>query len=155
MSIIIDSDICEVLHNVKPDMTSEELNDLVKNILCIVNDGKIDYKDIPHLICVIENMYSIVNNSTFDSEQNRIELTEKTVKLIFHILVEKDKIPVSAERKNDFLVETDNIIHSCMKLLALNGGQSMPVKYSPNSTTTTEHKTEHIFEKIHRMFCCR
>jgi hypothetical protein len=129
----------DILHVIL-ELDIEAINDIYKSILEIVKDNKIDSKDIPQFILLIERIHKlIVNLKGADIKaKKRIEITELFIKFIFHSLVEKGIIG-DIERKTELLREIDALIDACIRLL--NFAIDMDVESKP------------LFQKIKKFLC--
>jgi hypothetical protein len=106
-----------------------EITSVIKNIIClanidkviisIVNDGKIDSKDVPNIIVVIQRIYQIIyslKHVKFDAKK-RADITSTSLKYILHILVLERKIKIDEDKQGEFFIQTYNLIDSCVSLL--------------------------------------
>lgn len=88
-------------------------------IISIIQDGKIDSKDIPQLIIVVQQIYQYIyslKNAKFDFAQ-RCELTSTTLKYIIKMLVLERKIKINPDTQAQVLHDIDALIDSCIGLL--------------------------------------
>ena len=72
-------------------LTPDALNDVEKALNDIIKDGKIDSKDIPQFIVIIQRIYQIIYNFKLDSKKC-MEMTSTILKYIVHLLVLERKI---------------------------------------------------------------
>jgi hypothetical protein len=86
-------------------LTPDALNDVEKALNDIIKDGKIDSKDIPQFIVIIQRIYQIIYNFKLDSKKC-MEMTSTILKYIVHLLV------------LEFLKESDALIDACVGLLS-------------------------------------
>jgi hypothetical protein len=112
------SDIKQVIYEFETLAKDSSINDIYNCILEIVKDDKIDSKDIPQFILLVERTHKLIVDLKDKEFKNKscIEITELFIKFIFHVLVEKDIIVVP-ERKREFLTEIDSLIDACIRLL--------------------------------------
>ena len=64
-------------------LTPDALNDVEKALNDIIKDGKIDSKDIPQFIVIIQRIYQIIYNFKLDSKKC-MEMTSTILKYIVH-----------------------------------------------------------------------
>jgi hypothetical protein len=98
-------------------LTPDALNDVEKALNDIIKDGKIDSKDIPQFIVIIQRIYQIIYNFKLDSKKC-MEITATILKYIVHLLVLERKIKVNNEQQPEFLKESDALIDACVGLLS-------------------------------------
>jgi hypothetical protein len=98
-------------------LTPDALNDVEKALNDIIKDGKIDSKDIPQFIVIIQRIYQIIYNFKLDSKKC-MEMTSTILKYIVHLLVLERKIKVNNEQQPEFLKESDALIDACVGLLS-------------------------------------
>ena len=98
-------------------LTPDALNDVEKALNDIIKDGKIDSKDIPQFIVIIQRIYQIIYNFKLDSKKC-MEMTAIILKYIVHLLVLERKIKVNNEQQPEFLKESDALIDACVGLLS-------------------------------------
>jgi hypothetical protein len=95
--------------------------DDIKNAVCeIVKDNKIDSKDIPQFIVVVQKMYQIIyslKNVKIDAKK-RSEFTAEVLKYIVHLLIIERKIIISEDKEAQFLADCDILIDACIGLLS-------------------------------------
>lgn len=118
IGIQISPDIKCVIYNII-SLTPDTLTDIEKVILEIVKDGRIDSKDIPNLIVVLQKIYKSIyslKNVKFNAKK-RAEITSTSLKYIIHILVLNKKIKIEEHKVSEFLALTDALIDSCISLL--------------------------------------
>lgn len=108
--------IIEKIMSHTPDVFSE----IEKAVIEIVKDGKIDSKDIPHFIVVVQKVYQLIyslKNVKFDSKK-RTEITANILKYIVHLMVLEGKITIEEDRRTEFLKDADILVDSCIGLLS-------------------------------------
>lgn len=101
-------------------LTPNTLTDIEKAVIEIIKDGKIDSKDIPQLIVVIQRIYQFIyslKNIKLDSKK-RAEITSSVLKYLLHLLVLERKIKIKEDKQSEFLEQTDILIDSCVNLLS-------------------------------------
>ena len=95
-------------------------NGMEKATIQIIKDGKIDSKDIPNLIVVIQRIYQFIyslKNTKFDAKK-RADITATSLKYLLHLLVLERKIKIDEEKQEEFFTQTDALIDSCIGLLS-------------------------------------
>ena len=119
IKIKVTPEVKNVLNNLI-SLTPNTLNDIEKSITDIIKDDKIDSNDIPNLIVVIQRIYQFIyslKKVKFDVKK-RAEITSVSLKYIIHLLVLLDKIKISEDKKEQFLLKTDDLVDSCISLLS-------------------------------------
>ena len=109
-------------------LSPNTLNDIEKSIIDIVKDDKIDSNDIPNLIVVIQRIYQFIyslKTVKFDYKK-RAEITSISLKYLIHVLVLLDKVNVSEDKKESFLIQTDVLVDSCVGLLSFSKNIKTP-----------------------------
>ncbi len=96
--------------------TPDCFNDIEKAICEIIKDNKIDSKDIPHLIIVVQKMYQIIYNLKMNSKK-RSEITCSVLKYIIHLLVLERRIKIEDDQETIFLTDCDILIDACIGIL--------------------------------------
>jgi hypothetical protein len=96
-------------------------SDVVCNIFNIIQDNKIDTKDIPNLIQLLQKIYEVAHNTkAIKLDKSELALScGIIIKFIINMLVEQGHIKISEERKSDFFVEIYNLIDTCVSLIQL------------------------------------
>ena len=120
ISIKLTSDTIKLINNII-SLSPDSLNDIEKSVKVLIKDGKIDTKDIPTLIVIIQLVYRIIysiKTIKLDS-QKRAEATSIILKFIIHLLVLEKKIEIPEEKQKDFLCDIDILINNCGELLSL------------------------------------
>lgn len=90
-----------------------------KCALEIVQDGKINTKDIPHFIVIIENIYNIIyclKETNMDAIKSA-DITRNALKLVFHLLILEGKIKIKPEEVPKVLNECDFLIDACIGII--------------------------------------
>lgn len=119
LSIKLTPDIINTINNIIA-VSPNTINDIEKSLNIVIKDGKIDSKDVPELIILIQRLYQLIysfKNTKFDSKK-RVEITSTVLKVIIHLLVLERKIEVEKEKQTQFLNETDILIDSCVGLIS-------------------------------------
>lgn len=103
-------------------LTPNTLTDIEKAIIEIIKDCKIDSKDIPNLIIVVQRIYQFIyslKNKNFDVKK-RADITGESLKYLIHLLVieRKIKIDEDPEKIYQFYTQVDALIDSCVDLLS-------------------------------------
>lgn len=108
--------IIKTILSAAPDM----FNNIEKSTNEIIKDGKIDSKDIPQLIIIVQQIYQIIyslKNTKFDAKK-RSEITGSVLKYFIHLLVLLEKIKIENDKKDQFLKDCDTLIDACIGLLS-------------------------------------
>jgi len=101
-------------------LTPNTFDDIEKACNDIIKDGKIDSKDIPQFIIIVQRIYQIIytlKDTKLDSKK-RLEITASTLKYLIHILVLERKIKINDEQQQEFLKDSDALIDACIGLLS-------------------------------------
>ena len=117
--ITLTPEIASVINNII-SLSPDTLTDIEKAMISIIKDGKIDTKDVPNLIVVIQRIYQIiysVKDVKFDAKK-RADITSTSLKYILHILVLERKIKIDEDKQGDFFIQTYYLIDSCVGLLS-------------------------------------
>jgi hypothetical protein len=118
-TILISTQARDVINNII-NITPNTLNDLEKAILEVIKDGKIDSKDIPCLIMVVQKIYQFIyslKKMKFDNKK-RAEIVGEVLKYIVQILVIEKKIKVDEDKQREFYLLINALIDSCVGLLS-------------------------------------
>lgn len=119
ISIPITPEVTNVINNII-SLTPNTLTDIEKAIIQIMKDGKIDSKDIPNLIVVIQLIYQFIyslKDTKFDAKK-RADITATSLKYLLRLLVLERKIKIDEEKREEFFTQTDALIDSCIGLLS-------------------------------------
>ena len=119
ISIQLTPEVTSVINNII-SLTPNTLTDIEKAISEIVKDGRIDSKDVPNLIVVVQKIYQSIyslKNVKFDAKK-RAEITSTSLKYLIHLLVLERKIKIEDDKQAEFLALTDALIDSCISLLS-------------------------------------
>lgn len=121
ISITLAPEVTSVINNII-SLTPNKLTDIEKATTEIMKDGKIDSKDIPNLIVVVQRIYQFIyslKNTKFDAKK-RAEITGELLKYLIHILVleRKIKIDEDPEKVLEFYKQVNSLIDSCISLLS-------------------------------------
>lgn len=119
ISIPITPEVTNVINNII-SLTPNTLTDIEKAIIQIMKDGKIDSKDIPNLIVVIQRIYQFIyslKDTKFDAKK-RADITGTSLKYLLRLLVLERKIKIDEEKREEFFTQTDALIDSCIGLLS-------------------------------------
>jgi hypothetical protein len=102
-------------------LTPNSLKDINESIHKIIIDNKIDTKDVPSLLIVIQVLYRSIyslRNIKLDAKK-RAESTANILKFIIHLLVLEKKIVINDDKQQLFLSEIDTLIDTSVELLSL------------------------------------
>lgn len=104
--------------------TPNTLLDLEKATMEIIKDSKIDTKDIPQFIIIVQRIYQIIYNSNNANGQRfkyssnfRIQLTKMVAKFLIHVLIEEERIKVEDQKKAELIKQCDDLIEACASLI--------------------------------------
>lgn len=114
----MNTDMSGIVYHLEKIVNDTDLYDIYKYILEIVKDGKIDSKDIPQFIILVEKIHKFTINykdGNFSLE-SKIKLTAIFIKFIFRGLIEKGIIG-NLERKSELIKEIDPLVDVCIRLL--------------------------------------
>lgn len=118
-SIKLTSEITSIINNII-SITPNTLTDIEKAVVEIIKDGKIDSKDIPNIIVVIQRIYQFIYSlkSIKLDAKKRADITGELMKYLIHILVLERKIKIEQDKQSEFLTQTNVLIDSCVDLLS-------------------------------------
>jgi hypothetical protein len=119
ISISLTSEHISIINNII-SLTPNTLTDIEKSAVEIIKDGKIDSKDVPNLVVIIQTIYQFIYSlkiEKFDT-QKRAYITATTLKYILHLLVLERRIKIEEDKQGDFFTQTDLLIDSCTGLLS-------------------------------------
>ena len=121
MNIQLTPEVINVINNIV-SLSPNTLIDIEKAIIEIIKDGKIDSKDVPNIIIVVQRIYQFIyslKNVKFDAKK-RAEITGEVLKYLIHILVleRKIKIDEDTEKIHQFYAQFNALIDSCIDLLS-------------------------------------
>ena len=119
ISIKLTSEITSIINNII-SITPNTLTDIEKAVVEIIKDGKIDSKDIPNIIVVIQRIYQFIYSlkSIKLDAKKRADITGELMKYLIHILVLERKIKIEQDKQSEFLTQTNILIDSCVDLLS-------------------------------------
>jgi hypothetical protein len=119
ISIKLTSEITSIINNII-SITPNTLTDIEKAVVEIIKDGKIDSKDIPNIIVVIQRIYQFIYSlkSIKLDAKKRADITGELMKYLIHILVLERKIKIEQDKQSEFLTQTNLLIDSCVDLLS-------------------------------------
>jgi hypothetical protein len=111
-------DVIKKILSASPDC----FNDIEKAACEIITDGKIDSKDIPQFMIIVQKIYQIIYNlkdKKIDSKK-RAHITAEVFKFLIHLLVleRKIKIDEDPEKILEFYTQVGILIDSCIGLLS-------------------------------------
>ena len=107
--------LCKII-NLKPTF----LNDIEEILLEVIKDGKIDSKDLPELISIIQKLYETIYNIK-DKKLTGDSITvmcADLLKIMVYFLVKERRIKVDEEKTDLFLEQIYTLIDSCTGLLS-------------------------------------
>jgi len=102
-----------------PDVIESSKNILVS----IIDDGKIDMKDIPKMIMLINRLYVIIYKMkkyhNFLNTQITSEIAGKIIRFIIYVLLEEGIINIEQAKKEEFVNLTNTLIDTITKLYTI------------------------------------
>lgn len=119
ISVKLTPEIIDVVNKII-SLTPNTLTDIEKAAIEIIKDSKIDSKDIPQLIIVVQRIYQVIytlKDTKFDTKK-RSEVTSSILKFTIHLMVLERKIKVDDDKQADFLKDCDILVDSCVGLLS-------------------------------------
>jgi hypothetical protein len=96
--------------------------DIVNSVLNIIQDNKIDSKDVPIFMLLLQQLYEILYSLKELKKLSKSEIADSCgliLKFILHMLVDEGHIVIAEERKVEFLGEMDILIDTCISLIQL------------------------------------
>ena len=117
--IALTPEITSVIKNII-SLSPDTLTDIEKAMIETIKDGKIDVKDIPNIIVVIQRIYQFIyslKDTKFDAKK-RADITSTLLKYIVHILVLERKIKIDEDKQTEFVIQMYYLIDSCVGLLS-------------------------------------
>ena len=103
------------------DENREYFDKFEENINLIIKDNKVDSKDIPHIIELIQKLYEMI----YKLKENKFntvkcaELCGFIIKLTLYVLIESKKINIQHDKEAEFIEESNKLIDSCVILIKL------------------------------------
>ena len=113
-------DIIQSLIRTQPDLFKEINIDMIN----IIQDNKIDTKDVPHFIQLVNKLYIILN--TYNITKNQLskhdlaDTCATIVKFLIQFLIEEEYIPMKEAIRDAFYTDTNALIDACVSLIKLN-----------------------------------
>lgn len=101
------------------NLNTNVVTDIECSIIEIMRDGKINSKDIPQLIVLVQRLYQTfyeMKDRTVNSKTLTI-ITATILKFIVQILVLNNNIKINDDKQVEFLTECNLLIDSCVGLL--------------------------------------
>jgi len=120
ISIKLTPDNINVINNIIT-LSPNSFKDINKSINRIIVDSKIDSKDIPSLLLIIQVLYRLIyslKNVKMDGKK-RAESTSTILKFIIHLLVLERKIVIDDDKQDIFFSDVDMLIDTSSELLSL------------------------------------
>lgn len=117
-SIPLTPEVIRIINNII-EVTPNILTDIEKAMMETIKDGKIDSKDIPNLIIIIQSLYQFIyslKDVKFDAKK-RADITASSLKVILRLLVLERKIKIDEENQEEVLSQINTLIDSCISLL--------------------------------------
>jgi hypothetical protein len=117
LSIPVDNTATAILLELL-DMTPKLFDSIQQSVELIVQDGKINAADIPHLYKAITEAYPLIKNSKIrPSSVECAKIVGTIVKVVIHVLVSEHKIKVA--NSENFLKEVDTLVDAAIELVSL------------------------------------
>lgn len=119
ISIPLTPEVISIINNII-ELTPNILTDIEKAMMETIKDGKIDSKDIPNLIIIIQSLYQFIyslKDVKFDAKK-RADITASSLKFILRLLVLERKIKINEENQEEVLSQINTLIDSCISLLS-------------------------------------
>ena len=111
-SIPLTPEVISIINNII-NQTPNILTDIEKAMMETIKDGKIDSKDIPNLIIIIQSLYQFIyslKDVKFDAKK-RADITASSLKVILQLLVLERKIKIDEENQEEVLSQINTLIH--------------------------------------------
>lgn len=117
ISVSIDNTVSAILLELL-DKSPKVFDRIQESVQLIVQDGKLNAADIPHLYNVITEVYPLVKKSkTRPSSLDCAKIVGTIVKVVIHVLVSEHKIKVS--NTSEFLKQVDGLVDNAIELVSL------------------------------------
>ena len=103
------------------DEYGDFFTEIEETFLKITHDNKIDTKDIPDILELLKKLYEFIYNQK-DKKINidkSVDICGFLIKFTIVLLIEKNKIHISDDKKEKFLEEIEKLIDSCLALIKL------------------------------------
>jgi hypothetical protein len=102
--------------------TPNTFSDLEKAANDVIKDNKVDLKDIPQFIIIVQRIHQIIyeirNDNVFKSDYKiRADFNSTILKFLLHVLVLEGKVKIDENSQADFLKNLDTLIDSCISLI--------------------------------------
>lgn len=100
--------------------TPDFFNEIEKSVIEIVKDEKINSRDIPQFIIIVQKIYENIyklKSIKYDSKK-RIEIAKQILKFVIHLLVIEEVIKIDKDNQDEFLSDCDILIDACIGLLS-------------------------------------
>jgi hypothetical protein len=119
ISISLTPEVTNIINNII-SKSPNTLTDIEKTADEIIKDSKIDSKNIPNLIVIIQTIYQFIyySKSVKLDTKNRAHVTATTLKFIIHLFVLEKRIKIEEDKQAEFFTQTDLLIDSCIGLLS-------------------------------------
>lgn len=117
--LTLDNDVVDMFHKIMASSPNAFV-DIQKSLNSVVLDGKINSEDIPQLIVLVKGLYQtiVAVKNVKVSASKMTELVGGVIKIVFHVLVKKDKINLAEDKQDAFLYQFDELLDSCVSLLS-------------------------------------
>jgi len=103
------------------DEYGDFFTEIEETFLKITHDNKIDTRDIPDILELLKKLYEFIYNQK-DKKINidkSVDICGFLIKFTIGLLIEKKKIHISDDKKEEFLEEIEKLIDSCLVLIKL------------------------------------
>jgi hypothetical protein len=142
--------VIETLIKRKPEFFRMVESTLVRN----VNDNKIRSNDVPYLIAIISQLYSLLTSLKIDADagESVADTCGYILKFIFSVAIRENLVKIEDETSSTLLLLCfDNIIEACIKLVKLK-----PATVAQVAPPLLSIKTTVIDPKLEKKSgCCR
>ena len=124
LSFEISKDTVNIINHII-SLTHYTLSDVEKSVSDIIKDNKVDSKDVPQFIVIIQTIYLIIydirkDNVYIADYKKRAEFTCNVLKFLVHVLVLEGKVKVDENSQSELLNNINTLIDSCVNLLIFN-----------------------------------
>ena len=121
LSFEISTDVVNIIKYIIT-RTPNTFSDLEKAANDVIKDNKVDLKDIPQFIIIIQRIHQIIYEIRKDNVytadyKKRAEFNSIILKFLLHVLVLEGKVKIDENSQADFLKNLDTLIDSCISLI--------------------------------------
>ena len=124
LSFEISKDTVNIINHII-SLTPYTFSDVERSVSDIIKDNKVDSKDVPQFIVIIQTIYLIIYDIRKDNVytadyKKRAEFTCNVLKFLVHVLVLEGKVKVHENSQCELLNNINMLIDSCVNLLIFN-----------------------------------